>query len=61
MEQNAPEAGQVQKGIYGDCNVPSEWSEDPLLGSWAVKKRYRRNKWLLKEERIRTLGEVGMR
>jgi hypothetical protein len=35
--------------------------EDPQLGSWVVKQRYRRKKGLLKEERIRKLNEVWMR
>ena len=48
------------KQVHGNCNVPSEWKEDPQLGSWVVKQRYRRNKGLLKEERIRKLDKVGM-
>jgi len=46
---------------YGDCDVPSGWKEDPRLGSWVVKQRYRRNKGPLKEKRINKLDEVGMR
>jgi hypothetical protein len=49
------------KTIHGDCNVPQEWKEDPQLGSWVVKQRYRRKKGLLKEDRARKLDEVGMR
>jgi hypothetical protein len=48
------------KSVHGDCNVPSEWKEDPQLGSWVVKQRYRRKKGLLNEKRIRKLDEVGM-
>jgi hypothetical protein len=49
------------KEILGNCNVPSGWEDDPQLGSWVFKQRYRRKKGLLNEERIRKLDEVGMR
>ena len=46
------------KIVYGDCNVPQKWKEDPQLGSWVVKQRYRSSKGLLKGERIRKLEVV---
>ena len=49
------------KQAHGNCNVPSGWKEDPQLGSWVVKQRYRRRKGLLKEVRVKKLDEVGMR
>jgi Helicase associated domain len=49
------------KAFHGDCNVPSEWVEDPQLGSWVVKQRHRRKKGLLKEDRVRKLDTVGMK
>jgi hypothetical protein len=49
------------KEVHGDCDVPSGWKEDPQLGSWVVKQRYRGKKGLLTEERIGRLDEVGMR
>jgi len=49
------------KSVHGDCNVPSEWGEDPQLGSWVGKQRYRRSKGLLMEERIKKLDEIRMR
>ena len=49
------------KKVFGDCNTPSEWQEDPQLGSWVVKQRYRRKNGLLKGERMKKLEEVGMR
>ena len=49
------------KMVHRDCNVPQEWKEDPQLGSWVVRQRYRKKQGLLKDERIRRLEEVGMR
>jgi len=49
------------KRIHGNCNVPSEWKEDPQLGSWVVKQRYQRMKGQLSDERMRKLEEAGMR
>jgi hypothetical protein len=46
---------------HGDGIVPLELREDPQLGSWVLKQRYRRKKGLLKEVRVKKLDEVGMR
>jgi len=45
---------------HGDCEVPSEWKENPQLGSWVVKQGYWGKKGLLKEDRIKKLDEVGV-
>lgn len=47
------------KEVNGNCDVPSEWKEDPQLGSWMGKQRYRRKRGLLTEERVRKLDDVG--
>jgi len=49
------------KKAHGDCNVPLGWQEDLQLGSWVVKQRYRRKKGLLRKDRMRKLGVIGMR
>jgi len=49
------------KKAHGNCDVPQERREDPQLGSWVVRQRYRRKKGLMRGERIRILDEVGMR
>jgi hypothetical protein len=44
--------------LYRGYDVPSGWKKDTQLGSWVANQRSRRNKGLMKEERIRKLMEV---
>jgi hypothetical protein len=30
---------QAYKREHGDCNVPRDWAEDPVLGNWVTKQR----------------------
>mmetsp|Transcript_8673 Transcript_8673/g.17700 ORF Transcript_8673/g.17700 Transcript_8673/m.17700 type:complete len:356 (-) Transcript_8673:502-1569(-) len=53
------------KAIYGDCNVPKEWSENRPLGDWVHTQRqqYRlyqeEKKSAMTEERIQALEDIG--
>jgi hypothetical protein len=44
---------------YGTCRVSQRSREDPQLGDWVARQRYRRKKGLLSEERIQRLDEIG--
>ncbi len=47
------------KEEYGDCNVPSRWSENKPLAAWVKTQRtnYRRRK--LDDDRIKRLEDIG--
>jgi hypothetical protein len=47
------------KSKYGNCRVSQRSKEDPQLGDWVAKQRYRHKKGLLSEERIKRLNEIG--
>jgi superfamily II DNA or RNA helicase len=47
------------KQKYGDCDVPSNFSEMEYLGSWAACQRKLRSDGLLSRDLIRRLEEVG--
>jgi hypothetical protein len=44
---------------HGHCDVPRSWSENPGLGGWALRQRYRKE--TLSGERIRKLDRLGFR
>ena len=50
---------------YGDCNVPSDWKEDPLLAKWVTRVRDEYEKFLgnktskLNLDRIQKLEDLG--
>lgn len=47
------------KNRFGNCNVPSKWSENRPLGSWVhIQRRDRENGQLFKD-RIQRLDEIG--
>jgi superfamily II DNA or RNA helicase len=45
--------------IYGHCNVPQSWPENPELGRWVSFQRYLRKKERLSGDRIRRLEKIG--
>ena len=47
------------KKVYGNCNVPAKWEENPKLGNWVSKQRQCKRKKLLSQERVRRLEELG--
>lgn len=46
-------------GATGHSNVPRDWQQNPELGSWTLRQRYRKE--TLSSERIRKLDAVGFR
>jgi hypothetical protein len=44
---------------HGHCRKPFHRKEDPHLGDWVTRQRYRKKKGLLKEERIKRLDGIG--
>ena len=51
----------IYRGIFGACNVPWLWEEDPQLANWVFKQRIRKNRGLLKTERIERLNKIGFK
>ncbi len=47
------------KDMFGHCNVPRKWIEDPQLGTWVAMQRNRRKKGMLKNLRIKRLNGIG--
>jgi superfamily II DNA or RNA helicase len=47
------------KAIYGHCNVPKCWTENPQLGKWVSHQREYRRQDTLCEERLQRLSELG--
>ena len=44
---------------YGNCNVPSYWSENPRLASWVHHQRYVRKLSTLTQDRLERLDKIG--
>jgi hypothetical protein len=49
----------AHKKVFGDCNVPKEWPENPKLGAWANTQRQDWKKGRLNKERTRRLEQLG--
>jgi len=47
------------KERFGDCNVKTQWEEDPELGAWVSSQRTRYSKGLLARSRIDRLDALG--
>ena len=47
------------KAKYGDCNVPSNWSENRFLATWCHSQRSHKRRSTLSEERIQRLDLIG--
>jgi hypothetical protein len=47
------------KEKFGDCKVPSKWTENPKLGNWISQQRQEKKKGTLKPERESLLTEIG--
>ena len=48
------------KQIYGNCNVPYKWEENPQLSWWVRMQRKLRRSGSLRPERVRLLEEIEM-
>ena len=44
---------------YGHCNVPTQWNENPKLGTWVAMQRQAMKQGQLKEDRIQMLNDLG--
>lgn len=49
------------KEDHGDCDVPSDWNENPPLGSWVIHQRKRARNGLMTDEQRRRLEQIGFR
>ena len=49
------------KEDHGDCDVPSDWNENPPLGSWVKHQRKRARNGLMTDEQRRRLEQIGFR
>lgn len=47
------------KAIYGDCEVPYNWSENPELGRWVSQQRQQRKSGKLHLKRVEMLQAIG--
>ncbi|MEN8250939.1 MAG: Helicase associated domain protein [Bacteroidota bacterium] len=47
------------KNRFGDCNVPSQWTEDKKFGVWCRTQRIQRRKNKLSQARINKLEKLG--
>jgi hypothetical protein len=47
------------RDLFGHCNVPVVWPENPKLGRWVNNQRYARRINGLAKERFRRLDEIG--
>jgi hypothetical protein len=47
------------KQAHGNCDVPSEWKENPKLGGWVAGQRHLKKRGKLSQERERLLNEIG--
>ena len=50
---------QAFKASHGDCNVPTQWPENPQLGRWVSQQRQARKAETLQPERQRRLDALG--
>jgi hypothetical protein len=48
------------KATHGDCNVPEDWPEDPILSRWVAAQRSRRTQGKLPKERVARLTALGL-
>ena len=46
--------------IYGNCDVPKEWPENPQLGTWVSNQRNLRNRGKLSKHREQQLSSLGV-
>ena len=44
---------------FGNCNVPQEWDENPLVGRWVAAQRRRHRVGRMSRERINRLNSLG--
>ena len=49
----------AHRDAHGNCNVPKNWPQNPILGRWVRTQRSRYNRGKLSDERIRRLEEIG--
>lgn len=47
------------KQVQGDCNVPTEWDQNPKLGQWCYVLRRSYRKGTLSADHIKRLEEIG--
>ena len=47
------------KQQQGDCDVPTQWPENPHLANWVANQRHRRKKGTLSADRVRKLEAIG--
>jgi len=45
--------------IYGHCNVPQDYTDNPILGPWVNRQRLARRKGNLPKDRIQRLDALG--
>jgi hypothetical protein len=48
------------KGEFGDCNVPTEYDDNPPLGRWVRKQRQKYEKGKLNPDRVQELEVLGL-
>jgi len=48
------------KGEFGDCNVPTEYDDNPPLGRWVRKQRQKYEKGKLNPDRVQELEILGL-
>jgi hypothetical protein len=47
------------KQAHGNCNVPTEWDQNPKLGQWCYVLRRSYRKGTLSADHIKRLEEIG--
>ena len=50
---------QEYKAENGNCNVPQEWPDNPILGKWVISQRINRRKDKLTPAQIQRLENIG--
>jgi len=48
------------KATHGDCNVPEDWPENPVLARWVATQRSRRTQGQLSDGRVIRLTALGL-
>jgi len=47
------------KNIYGHCNVPYNWNQNPKLANWVSTQRQRYKQGMLSEDQVQMLLDIG--
>jgi hypothetical protein len=50
---------QSYKNRYGDCDVPSQWEQNPKLASWVTRQRALQRRGQLSPQRKAQLDALG--